>query len=124
MKHFLITAFIVLSSFIGFSQSLNGTYINATKQTLTITNHKPNESFDFAYTSGVNDEWGCLFNEKGTAAFKSAKEYITGDSEYPEIVFQVSENEVLIVAAYLMEYDCGRYGNSQSEEYIWYKKKN
>ena len=122
MKHFLFTAFIMLSSFIGFTQSLNGTYTNAKKQILTITNHNSNLSFDFSYTSGVKDEWGCLFNEKGTANFKSATEYFTGDTEYPEIVFQVSENEVLVVAAYLMEYDCGRYGDSQSEEYIKYKK--
>ena len=122
MKHFLFTAIIVLSSFIGFTQSLNGTYTNAKKQTLIITNHKPNGSFDYSYTSGVNDDWGCLFNEKGTANFKSVTEYFTGDTEYPEIVFKVSENEVLVVAVYLMEYDCGRYGHSQNDEYIKYKK--
>jgi hypothetical protein len=124
MKHFLFTAFIVLSSFIGFTQSLNGTYTNAKKQSLTITNHKPNASFDFAYTSGVKDEWGCLFNEKGTATFKSATEFFTGDTEYPEIIFKVSENEILVIAAYLMEFECGRYGDSQTEEYTKYKKKN
>ena len=124
MKHFIITSLLFCSALFASAQSLNGTYINAKKQTLTITNHKPNASFDYSYTSGVNDEWGCLFNEKGTANFKSAKEYITGDTEYPEIVFKVSENEVLVVAVYLMEYDCGRYGHSQNDEYIKYKKKN
>jgi hypothetical protein len=122
MKHFIITSLLFCSALFASAQSLNGTYTNAKKQTLTITNHKPNASFDYSYTSGVNDEWGCLFNEKGTANFKSAKEYITGDSEYPEIVFQVSENEVSVVAVYLMEFECGKFGDSQTDTYTNYKK--
>jgi hypothetical protein len=75
MRHLLISlsALSLLNTLHAQITSMSGTYQNAKGQTILVKN-VGDESFDFSVTWGVNDEWGCLFQEEGTALFKNSSE--------------------------------------------------
>ena len=106
------------------AQSLNGTYVNEAGQKLIVTNHIDGKSFAFSVQWGVNDEWGCIFNEEGDAIQKDPKSaYYGSDAEWPTISFSIEEKVIaLSISPELIGMDCARYGDSTSEMYTSFKK--
>ena len=61
---------------------LNGTYYNSKNQIFTISNHTLDEAFDFSFKYGVNDEWGCMIENEGTAKSLTTKSNEPGEVTY------------------------------------------
>ncbi len=106
-----------------FAQNITGTYLNGAGQELIITNEEEC-CFDFEVTWGVDDEWGCLFYDVGTATFSGpASAYYGDDPEASAIDFSINGNTVTITGGYdYIGSDCARYGESSEETYTKFVK--
>jgi hypothetical protein len=106
-----------------FGQSVNGTYVNGVGQKLVITNAQEC-CFDFEVTWGLNDEWGCLFTESGSATYSDGDSaYYGEDPDWADIDFAINGYTISIVGG--LDYignDCARYGDSSTDKYTQFKK--
>lgn len=96
----------------------NGNYTNHYGQNLVVQNIS-DSSFDFNITWGENDDWGCIFSEKGNAIFKTDSIAIYGgDPEWPFIEFYLKKDTIQINGG--LDYigmDCAKYGETWSEDF-------
>jgi len=85
------------------AKTLNGTFYNSKNQSFTISNYSVGESFDFSFKYGVQDEWGCLFE----------------DAEYPFLKFTIIDFRSIQIWAdsEWIGMDCAKFGDSQEEKY-------
>lgn len=108
------------------AQSLNGSYLNSAKQKLVISNHKDGVSFDFTIKWGVNDEWGCLSEVAGVAYLKGQQAFYNDDKqsamESPLLIFSLEDSKISLDPSNYVSMDCLRYGDSNSSDYLEFKK--
>jgi hypothetical protein len=105
---------------------LNGTYYNSKNQVFTISNHTLDEVFDFSFKYGVNDEWGCMIENEGTAKRLTTESnepgevtYYVGEADYPYLKFIISNGNTIYLQAdpEFIGMDCAKFGDSQEETY-------
>ena len=105
---------------------LNGTYYNSKNQIFTISNHILDEAFDFSFKYGVNDEWGCMIENEGTAKGLTTKSnepgevtYYVGEAAYPFLKLIISNGNTIYLQAdpEFIGMDCAKFGESQEETY-------
>ena len=105
---------------------LNGSYYNSKNQVFTISNHTLDEAFDFSFKYGVNDEWGCMIENEGTAKRLTTSTdepgevtYYVGEADYPYLTFIISNGNTIYLQAdpEFIGMDCAKFGESQEETY-------
>ena len=105
---------------------LNGSYYNSKNQVFTISNHTLDEAFDFSFKYGVNDEWGCMIENEGTAKRLTTEPdepgevtYYVGEADYPYLKFRISSGNTIYLQAdpEFIGMDCSKFGESQEETY-------
>jgi hypothetical protein len=105
---------------------LNGTYYNSKNQVFTISKHTLDEAFDFSFKYGVNDEWGCMIENEGTAKRLTTEPdepgevtYYVGEADYPYLKFKISNGNTIYLQAdpEFIGMDCAKFGESQQETY-------
>ncbi len=105
---------------------LNGSYYNSKNQVFTISNHTLDEAFDFSFKYGVNDEWGCMIENEGTAKRLTTEPdvpgeitYYVGEADYPYLKFRISNGNTIYLQAdpEFIGMDCSKFGESQEETY-------
>jgi hypothetical protein len=105
---------------------LNGSYYNSKNQVFTISNHTLDEAFDFSFKYGVNDEWGCMIENEGTAKRLTTESnepgevtYYVGEADYPFLKLIISNGNTIYLQAdpEFIGMDCAKFGESQEETY-------
>jgi hypothetical protein len=111
---------------------LNDTYYNSKNQVFTISNHTLDEAFDFSFKYGVNDEWGCMIENEGTAKRMTTEPnepgevtYYVGETDYPFLKFIISNGNTIYLQAdpEFIGMDCAKFGESQEETYTKFIRK-
>lgn len=111
---------------------LNGTFYNSKNQTFTISNYSVGESFDFSFKYGVNDEWGCMIENEGTAKLLTTVSndpnevtYYVGEADYPSLKFRISNGNTIYLEAdpEFIGMDCSKFGESQEETYTKFMRR-
>lgn len=113
-------------------KSLNGTFYNSKNQTFTISKHSVGESFDFSFKYGVNDEWGCMIENEGTAKLLTTEandpnevNFYVGEAAYPSLKFRISNGNTIYLQAdpEFIGMDCAKFGESQEETYTKFTRR-
>jgi hypothetical protein len=111
---------------------LNGSYYNSKNQAFTISNHISDETFDFSFKYGVNDEWGCMIENEGTAKRLTTEPdepgdvtYYVGEADYPYLKFTIRNGNTIYLQAdpEFIGMDCSKFGDSQEETYTKFLKR-
>ena len=113
-------------------KSLNGVYYNSKNQVFTISNHTLDEVFDFSFKYGVNDEWGCMIENEGTAKLLTTESndpnevtYYVGEADYPSLKFRISNGNTISIEAdpEFIGMDCSKFGESQEETHTQFMRR-
>jgi hypothetical protein len=125
--HFVADIAILQEASAQKSNSLNGSYYNSKNQVFTISNYSVDQSFDFSFKYGVNDEWECIREYEGTAKLMSPNGdepnevyyYVGEDIEFPYLTFSIRNGTriQLWANAEWLGMDCSKFGDSQKETY-------
>ena len=113
-------------------KSLNGVYYNSKNQVFTISNYIIDQAFDFSYQYGVNDEWGCMIENEGTAKLLTTEAndpnevtFYVGEAAYPSLKFRISNGNTIYLQAdpEFIGMDCAKFGESQEETYTKFTRR-